>query len=269
MGELFDEGGSESKFLLIGSVFDFMTMPPANEEAIVQFDPNLLEPRLANVHAAHRQRIGKGVEKGGGIGRTNLDHRIGRRLAIVEINPNRMEEADESAARAVQRFDQPPIHPMARFLKALGIEQADHVVEFLGHLPVVPFRQGSAGHRLNMKEIDNLLSGQAGLAGRARAQGTCIASRRRRRDRFGGSEDAPFPDIEAEGRQQSADHRKLGEVIVGDDEEIGRSVRPLIQCHLGRMIGIEPRRQSEMTRHVGRGKFREILVIHARKESRG
>ena len=82
--------------------------------------------RFSNIDVAHRQGIGKGVEKGGGIVRLDIHDRIGRRLAIVEGDLYGMKESAKRAAALSQIFDELPVHDLARFVELARVQQRNH-----------------------------------------------------------------------------------------------------------------------------------------------
>ena len=77
MRELFDEHRGQAQVLLIDGIGELLAVAIADVKAIVQFAALDRELRFGNVDVAHRQGVGKGIEKGGGIVRLDIHHGVG------------------------------------------------------------------------------------------------------------------------------------------------------------------------------------------------
>src|SRR5687768_10358149 len=141
-----------------------------------------------------------------------------------------MQQAGKSTACAVEGFHKSPIHSMARLLKALIIEEAQHALQFLREVLLLRVRKDGPRQGLNMKEIHNLLARQPGFPRGAETKWPCVAPGGRRRDRVGGCENASLTNVEAERGQQPAQDGELRKVIVRDNDEIKRSVGAAGTC---------------------------------------
>ncbi|TKS60896.1 MAG: hypothetical protein EWM72_01018 [Nitrospira sp.] len=95
MGELLNQHRSQAQLLLIHGIGELLAVAIADVEPIVQFAVLDLELRLGDVNVAHGQRIGKRIEKGGGIVRLDLHHGICRRLTVVERDVDSVEKPAE------------------------------------------------------------------------------------------------------------------------------------------------------------------------------
>ena len=63
----------------------------------------------------------------------------------------------ERSARLAQRFDQPAVDEPARIGELPGIQQADHLLKFVGQPVLLCGAEGRAGERTDAEDIHDLL----------------------------------------------------------------------------------------------------------------
>jgi hypothetical protein len=83
-----------------------------------------------------------------------------------------------------------------------------------------------------------------------------------RRRPLGRRIDGPFPDIQSNGRQQSADGGKLREIVVGDDQHFREILSSFRHFRLDRLIRRERSHEAKMSGNGFRREAVEIVPIH-------
>src|SRR6476660_783381 len=95
VGELLDEDSRQAQLLLLGRVGELLAAAIAYSKSVMQLAAFEVDAGCRDVYVAHRQGIGEGIEEGGRVVRSDIHGRVGRRLAVVERNLDRMQQAAE------------------------------------------------------------------------------------------------------------------------------------------------------------------------------
>src|SRR5512134_109069 len=119
-------------------------------------------------------------------------------------------------------FHEMTIHRMTGVLELAFIQHANQGHEFACEAGPVVWRERGVAHRLDSKDIHDLFPAQARaqfwpLAYALAIRNPCwLSGSRRLRERV----DLALLDVQSECRQEPADRREFGEVVVRDDRQV-------------------------------------------------
>lgn len=263
MGELLDEHGRQSQLLLIGRIGQLLAVAIADIEAVVQLGIFDVDLGFEDIDIAHRERVGEGIEKRGGIVRPDVHNRVCRRLAVVEGDLYGVEQAAEGPAAPAELFDQPPIYRMAGFFELIRVEQADDGAQFLREPVLLSRPERGPVNRLDAKDVDDFLAAQAGPPQWTPAR-TFIVGGFGWPDRCGFSEciNLAFFDVQSEGGEEAANGGELGKIVIGDDGHIDAAVLLFGDREFAEMLRRQLGCQMNMPRNGGWIDSPEIFLIH-------
>ncbi|MBH0184186.1 MAG: hypothetical protein HP477_01855 [Nitrospira sp.] len=263
MGELLNEHSRQAQLLLVGWIGQLLSVAITDVEAVVQLGLFDVDLRFGNIDIAHGERVGEGIEKGGGIVRPDVHNRVSRRLAIIEGDLDRVEQAAEGSTAPTELLDQPAIHRMAGFFELMCVEQADHRAQFLRKPVLFSCSKRGAVNRLDAEDVDDLLTTQPGPPLWTPARTFTVGGFSRfGRCGFGKRIDLTFFDVQSKGGEEAANGGKLGKIVIGDDGHIGTVVLLFGDREFAEMVRRQSCCQMDMLCDGGWIDSSEIFLIH-------
>src|SRR5687767_5700436 len=179
-----------------------------------------------------------------------------------------MEQTAKGAAPFAELFNQLPIHRMPGLFELAVIEQADQGPEFVCKTILVLGGERRAADRLNSKKVHDLFPAQTGaqLGPLAPSFSVCRLRCWTGNWHLGERINLPFLDVQPECRQQSADGREFGKIVIGDDSQIEVSVTTIEDRAFAKMLRGQFCCQSDMLRDRLQRNPAEIVVVHSGDE---